>query len=83
MLYVPGCAPRYLNKARTLKVDSVIFDLGDSVLVDNKEASRNQIVDAILQGRQPVDLTAKGLLRMAEVPCDWDSQARALGFRHI
>ena len=46
MLYVPGCAPRFLNKARSLKVDSVIFDLGDSVLVENKEASRNQIVDA-------------------------------------
>jgi citrate lyase subunit beta/citryl-CoA lyase len=50
MLYVPGCAPRYLNKARSLKVDSVIFDLGDSVLVENKEASRSQIVDAVLQG---------------------------------
>jgi citrate lyase subunit beta/citryl-CoA lyase len=50
MLYVPGCAPRYLNKARSLKVDSVIFDLGDSVLVENKEASRAQIVDALLAG---------------------------------
>ncbi len=50
MLYVPGCAPRYLNKARSLKVDSVIFDLGDSVLVENKEASRAQIVDAVLAG---------------------------------
>lgn len=50
MLYVPGCAPRYLNKARTVKVDSVIFDLGDSVLVENKETSRNQIVEAVLQG---------------------------------
>lgn len=50
MLYVPGCAPRYLNKARSLKVDSVIFDLGDSVLVENKETSREQIVEAVLQG---------------------------------
>lgn len=50
MLYVPGCAPRFLNKARTLKVDSVIFDLGDSVLVENKEASRHQVVEAVLQG---------------------------------
>ena len=41
------------------------------------------IVDAILQGRQPVGLTAKSLLRVAEVPCDWDSQAKALGFRQI
>ena len=50
MLYVPGCAPRFLNKARSAKVDSVIFDLGDSVLVENKETSRNQVVDAILHG---------------------------------
>lgn len=50
MLYVPGCFPRFLNKARTLKVDSVIFDLGDSVLVENKVLSRNQVVEAILSG---------------------------------
>ncbi len=50
MLYVPGCFPRFLNKARSLKVDSVIFDLGDSVLVENKELSRNQVVEAILTG---------------------------------
>lgn len=50
MLYVPGCFQRFLNKARTLKVDSVIFDLGDSVLIENKESSREQVVEAILQG---------------------------------
>jgi citrate lyase subunit beta / citryl-CoA lyase len=50
MLYVPGCFPRFLNKARTLRVDSVIFDLGDSVLVENKEISRKQVVEAVLQG---------------------------------
>lgn len=50
MLYVPGCAPRFLNKARTLKVDSVIFDLGDSVLVENKVESRKQVVEALLAG---------------------------------
>ena len=50
MLYVPGCFTRFLNKARTLRVDSVIFDLGDSVLVDNKELSRKQVVEGILTG---------------------------------
>ncbi len=50
MLYVPGCFQRFLNKARTLRVDSVIFDLGDSVLVENKESSRKQVVEAILTG---------------------------------
>jgi len=50
MLYVPGCETRYLNKARTLKVDSVILDLGDPILVAKKEMSRRNVVEAILAG---------------------------------
>ena len=58
MLYVPGCNPRYLNKARTLKVDSVILDLGDPILVEMKEASRRYVVT--VRGRVSPD-TAKTL----------------------
>lgn len=50
MLYVPGCEPRYLNKARTLRVDSVILDLGDPILVEKKLDSRRHVVDAVLAG---------------------------------
>jgi len=50
MLYVPGCNPRYINKARTLRVDSVILDLGDPILVDQKVESRRNVADAILAG---------------------------------
>ena len=50
MLYVPGCNPRFLNKARTLKVDSVILDLGDPILVESKEISRRYVVEAVLAG---------------------------------
>ena len=50
MLYVPGCSMRYLNKARTLKVDSVILDLGDPILVELKEQSRRYVVEAVLAG---------------------------------
>ena len=50
MLYVPGCSPRYLNKARTLKVDSVILDLGDPILVEKKEDSRRYVAEAVLAG---------------------------------
>jgi len=50
MLYVPGCNTRYLNKARTLKVDSVILDLGDPILVELKEESRRHVVEAVLAG---------------------------------
>jgi citrate lyase subunit beta/citryl-CoA lyase len=50
MLYVPGCEPRYLNKARTLRVDSVILDLGDPILVERKVDSRRNVVEAVLAG---------------------------------
>jgi citrate lyase subunit beta/citryl-CoA lyase len=50
MLYVPGCNPRYLNKARTLRVDSVILDLGDPILVEAKEESRRLVAEAVLAG---------------------------------
>ncbi len=38
------------------------------------------ITTAILEGRQPVELTARTLLRCSELPIDWDDQRRALGF---
>jgi citrate lyase subunit beta/citryl-CoA lyase len=50
MLYVPGCNARYLNKARTLRVDSVILDLGDPILVEKKEQSRRNVAEAVLAG---------------------------------
>ncbi|MGZ5660410.1 MAG: HpcH/HpaI aldolase/citrate lyase family protein [Usitatibacter sp.] len=50
MLYVPGCSMRYLNKARTLRVDSVILDLGDPILVEKKVESRKFVADAVLAG---------------------------------
>lgn len=50
VLYVPGCNQHYLDRARTLAADTVILDLGDPILVDAKEQSRANIVDAIKQG---------------------------------
>src|SRR5271154_4533083 len=50
MLYVPGCSERYLNKERTLRVDSVILDLGDPILVEKKVESRRYVADAVLSG---------------------------------
>ncbi|WP_119461065.1 recombinase family protein [Rhodospirillaceae bacterium SYSU D60014] len=38
------------------------------------------IVEAILDGRQPVELTAERLLRLADLPLDWREQRRRLGF---
>jgi len=38
-----------------------------------------EIVEAILRGEQPVELTAKGLLGR-DIPLDWSEQRRRLGF---
>lgn len=38
------------------------------------------IVTAIIDGRQPVELTARRLLRISELPHDWAGQRLALGF---
>jgi len=64
MLYVPGCEPRYLNKARTLRVDSVILDLGGPILVEKKVESRRHVVEAVLAGgygRREVVVRVNGL----------------------
>src|SRR5258706_14980590 len=50
MLYVPGCNARYLNKARTVRVDAAILDLGDPILVEKKIESRQLVAEAVLAG---------------------------------
>ncbi len=39
------------------------------------------IVEAILAGRQPIDLTPRTLKQIGTLPCRWDDQCRRLGFR--
>jgi site-specific DNA recombinase len=39
------------------------------------------IVEAILGGRQPIDLTPRRLKRMGALPCRWAEQRRRLGFQ--
>jgi hypothetical protein len=38
------------------------------------------IVEAILAGRQPIELTAKHLKRIRDLPVSWAEQRRVLGF---
>ncbi|WP_156680880.1 recombinase family protein [Sphingomonas profundi] len=38
------------------------------------------IITTILEGRHPVELTSRALLRVAELPIAWDEQRVALGF---
>jgi site-specific DNA recombinase len=65
-----------------------VRDLADRVGVNQGDVSRTlplgllapDIVEAILSGRQPVELTAKRLKRTRDLPMSWAEQRRALGF---
>ena len=47
VLYIPGSKPRALEKARTLAVDAIIFDLEDAVAVEEKLAARAVLVQTL------------------------------------
>ncbi|WP_299353992.1 CoA ester lyase [uncultured Shimia sp.] len=50
VLYIPGSKDRALEKARTLPVDAIIFDLEDAVSVDEKENARETLKAALEAG---------------------------------
>ena len=47
VLYIPGSKERALEKARTLPVDAIIFDLEDAVAVDEKVNARTTLKAAL------------------------------------
>lgn len=47
VLYIPASKPRALDKARSLAVDAIIFDLEDAVSIDEKIAARETLKDAL------------------------------------
>ena len=62
--------------------------IAQSKLVNQGDVSRilplgllaPDIVEAILGGRQPIELTAKRLKRIRDLPVSWAEQRRVLGF---
>ena len=50
VLYIPGSKPRALEKAKSLPVDAVIFDLEDAVSVEEKENARDTLAAALKEG---------------------------------
>ncbi|MFV1465526.1 MULTISPECIES: HpcH/HpaI aldolase/citrate lyase family protein [unclassified Phaeobacter] len=50
VLYIPGSKPRALDKARSLPVDAIIFDLEDAVSADEKENARARLAAALDEG---------------------------------
>lgn len=49
-LYIPGSNARALEKARTLPVDAIIFDLEDAVTAAEKDAARDRVSAALGAG---------------------------------
>lgn len=50
VLYIPGSKPRALDKARSLPVDAIIFDLEDAVSADEKVKARATLAAALATG---------------------------------
>src|SRR5262245_25467926 len=50
VLYVPGDKPRAQEKARSLDVDAIIFDLEDAVSPENKASARDAVAEAVRAG---------------------------------
>ena len=50
VLYIPGSKPRALDKARSLPVDAIIFDLEDAVTAEEKVSARATLTQAFEEG---------------------------------
>jgi len=50
VLYIPASKARALEKARSLPVDAIIFDLEDAVAVDEKANARALLVETLAEG---------------------------------
>lgn len=58
-LYVPGSNGRALDKARTLDVDVLIFDLEDAVHPNAKDSARDAVMAALKQGGYRAELVVR------------------------
>lgn len=68
VLYMPGSNQRALEKARTLDVDCLIFDLEDAVAPEAKVEARAQVCEAVKAGGYgPREL----IIRINHLGSDW------------
>lgn len=71
VLYIPASKERALEKARTLAVDAIIFDLEDAVAIDEKENARALLVETLTT----VDYGARGrILRLNGMDTEWGAR---------
>lgn len=50
VLYIPASRARAMEKARTLPIDAIIFDLEDAVAADEKIAARDTLLETLTAG---------------------------------
>ncbi|WP_375550597.1 HpcH/HpaI aldolase/citrate lyase family protein [Rhodophyticola porphyridii] len=71
VLYIPGSKPRALDKARSLPVDAIIFDLEDAVAIDEKAAARTLLAETLAAaGYDP----RAQIVRINGFDTDWGAQ---------
>lgn len=70
VLYIPGSNARALDKARSLPVDAIIFDLEDAVAVDAKADARATLAAALAEGGYGQRF---GIVRINGLDSDWGS----------
>ena len=76
VLYIPASKPRALEKARTLPVDAIIFDLEDAVAVEEKPAARATLAEALARGGYGPRMK---IVRINGLDTDWGADdARAV-----
>ncbi|GAA6200941.1 CoA ester lyase [Aquicoccus sp. SU-CL01552] len=76
VLYIPGSKPRALDKARSLPVDAIIFDLEDAVSADEKENARDTLKAALAEGGYGARVK---IVRINGLDTDWGADdARAV-----
>ena len=70
-LYMPGSNLRALEKAKTLPVDALIFDLEDSVSPDKKALARTQVVAATKEALSGAYGNRQIMIRSNSLDTDW------------
>ncbi|TDK42289.1 HpcH/HpaI aldolase/citrate lyase family protein [Antarcticimicrobium luteum] len=77
VLYIPGSKPRALDKARSLPVDAIIFDLEDAVSADEKDNARDTLKAALAEGGYGARVK---IVRINGLDTPWGADdARAVG----
>ena len=71
VLYMPGSNLRALEKAKTLAVDALIFDLEDSVSPDKKDLAREQVVAASKEALTGAYGNRQIVIRCNALDTDW------------